>query len=293
MRVNVDSAIFGDGRLKKLAKVLGVPWTQALGCLVAAWHHSYQARCAVVLAEDIDLMADVDGLAAAMVQSGLAAIVGKGKVRISGVTERIEWLEKQAERSTKGVEARRSRVNQAVDQVVNPTVNQTVNPVGQPDGQPNSLLFSGSNSTSSLKEEASPVGAATARVARAKREVTSAAADLAAYFAEAILTHKPDARLPPPGTTALEFDVGLRAGVTVERFKAAIDYAHRSEAGSFWRPNVLSAAKLRAKLDTLEIQMLGNGKARPPPRQQTLQEAGIRTFDEMEQQRKSAQQGEP
>ena len=140
VRVNVDSAIFGDGRLKKLAKVLGVPWTQALGCLVAAWHHSYQARSAVVLAEDIDLMADVDGLAAAMVQSGLAAIVGKGKVRISGVTERIEWLEKQAERSTKGVEARRNRVNPAV----NPTVNPAVNPTGQPDGQPNSpaLLFS-------------------------------------------------------------------------------------------------------------------------------------------------------
>lgn len=101
-----------------------------------------------------------------------------------------------------------------------------------------------------------------------KRAVSSAAADLAAYLAEAILSHKPDAKVPDSVTTAVEFDVGLRAGVTVERFKAAIDYAHRDPRGAFWRANVLSAKKLRAKLDTLEIQMAGSANGKPAVRGQ-------------------------
>lgn len=108
------------------------------------------------------------------------------------------------------------------------------------------------------KEPSSPMLGDIAPRAR-ERHVSSAAADLAAYLAEAILSHKPNAKLPDPVATALEFDVGLRGGTSAERFRAAIDYAHRDPAGSFWRPNVLSAKKLRQKLDTLEIQMAERG----------------------------------
>lgn len=286
MRVNVDSAIFGDGRLKKLAKVLGVPWTQALGCLVAAWHHSYQARCAVVLAEDIDLMADVDGLAAAMVQSGLAAIVGKGKVRISGVTERIEWLEKQAERSTKGVEARRNRVNQAVD----PAVNPTVNPAGQPSGQPNSpaLLFSGS--TSSLRESPPRADRTTVRVKQLTAlEIHRAAAERLWTLQEQIRSES------IPGSRPLKATDERLARVAARLDDGATDadcehvlrgYAAGNDPGSWlngetnWR---------RENFD----RELGKAPRQNGKRQQTLEEAGIITVDEYHRRRPNGSQGNP
>lgn len=77
---------------------------------------------------------------------------------------------------------------------------------------------------------------------------------LASFLLEAIRTHRSgqkDAR----ERWRHQLDLALRVdGISLARLKRAIDFAHRSAAGEFWRPNILSGEKLRAKFDTLEAQ---------------------------------------
>lgn len=290
MRVNVDSAIFGDARLKRLAKVLGVPWTQALGCLVAVWHHCYQMREAVVSVDDVDIVADVDGLAAAMVGVGLGEWATKSRVRISGVTERIAWLEKQSEKSARGVEARRSRVNPATDPVVNPRVNPVVEPNGSPGGQP----YSPSPSPSLALSNTCPPAADVSPRRKAPQVYSAEAADVSAYLLEAIRSHKADfaksiAAWPGQADTLLK-----REGITVQRLKKAADQAHRHEWRTFWRKNILSVAKLGEQLEVLEIEMAEDAakKRNGQPRQVSLEEAGYVDADEYDR-RQRALRGAP
>lgn len=272
MRVNVDSAIFGDARLKRLAKVLGVRWTEALGALVATWHHCYQLRLAVVSVDDVDAVADIDGLAAAIVAVGLGAWAGKGRVRVAGVTERIAWLERQSEKSARGVEARRKRVNPEHDPVVNPRVDPVVGN-NQPSGQPYSPSLAPALSPSpSLAPDPALEIPTRARRQRVERVVTvsSTAADLAAHLFESIRSHSPG--FEPDSTLqawALELDVGLRAGVSAADFREGIDYAHRSDE-TFWRGNILSAKKLRKQIQTLLVQARQRTKPNGKPRQPDL-----------------------
>ena len=77
---------------------------------------------------------------------------------------------------------------------------------------------------------------------------------LAEYLYAAILRNTPDARLPQ---SLDEWAISFRLMRDSDRrrpedIRAVIDWA---TANSFWRPNILSAAKLREKFDTLKGQM--------------------------------------
>lgn len=151
-----------------------------------------------------------------------------------------------------------------------------------------------SNEKKEKKEEKEEKSALRADAPSSPREldvVSSEAADVAAYLLEAILEHKPDFSQSAAAWPRQANKLLKRKGVTVERLKAAIDYAHRDlTAWEKWRTNIRSIEKLGEQLDTLEGQMRSAGhKARP--RQVTLEEAGIRDGDELLRQRRAAANG--
>jgi len=99
-----------------------------------------------------------------------------------------------------------------------------------------------------------------------RRVVPIEAVQVAEYLQAAILEAASDHRCAKDGTTekwARDIDLAMRIdGRSAKELMGAIDYAHRSDEGSFWKPNVQSGAKLRAKFDTMKAQAArdGNGK---------------------------------
>lgn len=95
-----------------------------------------------------------------------------------------------------------------------------------------------------------------ARVAKAP-PVSPAAEELSVDLAEAIKSHAPlfATTLARMDGWARDIDLALRVdGRSPEQLRAVIDYVHRSSE-TFWRANVLSGKKLRAKFDAIAIQM--------------------------------------
>ena len=106
MRLSVDSKALGDPRFKRLAAALGLVWHEALGRCVPVWFACYEARSALISESDVDIIAERDGFGAAMVSSDLAKRSGR-RLRICGVTERIEFLIRQSERGRMGGRGRK------------------------------------------------------------------------------------------------------------------------------------------------------------------------------------------
>jgi hypothetical protein len=84
------------------------------------------------------------------------------------------------------------------------------------------------------------------------------AVELAKYLLAAIHTHHPEVKDGSPAW-ARDMELALKDGRTPEQLRSAIDFAHRSSKGEFWRGNVLSGATLRRHYDKLAIQAKGNG----------------------------------
>lgn len=113
---------------------------------------------------------------------------------------------------------------------------------------PRSKSLSGSGSSPDPDTQAS-----SATRTRVTPEPTTEARDVAAYLLEAIRSHSPDAKDGVKGW-AKDIDLAIRVDKrTPEQLRCVIDFAHRSSE-LFWRPNVLSGAKLRDKFDQLTIQ---------------------------------------
>lgn len=108
MRVNVDSAAFRDPRMKLLARALAISEAETIGRCLMVWLVCYERRSAVMQAIEVDVSADRDGFADAMIRSGLADQDDEG-VYVRGVTDRIEFLERQSERGKLSGESRRKR----------------------------------------------------------------------------------------------------------------------------------------------------------------------------------------
>lgn len=102
---------------------------------------------------------------------------------------------------------------------------------------------------------------------QAKRTVPSEEAHaVARYLLDAIRSHHPEHSDARVDGWARDIDLAIRVdGVSADRLRAAIDFAHRSP-DAFWRSNVLSGSKLRARLDQLEIRA---AQAAATPRRMT------------------------
>jgi hypothetical protein len=114
MRVNMDSSILSDTRFKRLGKALGIPYQQAVGACFFVWLTCYEHRSEALEAVDIDLAADIEGFAEAMVKCKIAHRDGD-TIIVHGVTERIKFLNKQKVKGSSGgnAKAQKTRVNKA------------------------------------------------------------------------------------------------------------------------------------------------------------------------------------
>lgn len=111
MRVNVDSSALTDPRIRRLGLRLGIPWRQAFGHLISVWMLCYDRRSNTISCEDADISAELEGFANAMVAADLAIPRGD-KIKVRGVDERIDFLNRQKERAVKGGRPRNPRVLQ-------------------------------------------------------------------------------------------------------------------------------------------------------------------------------------
>lgn len=109
MRLSVDGSALSDPRFKRLAKAIKVGWYEALGRCLAVWLVCYDRRTAVLEAEDVDIIAEVDAFAAALCTAQLAEQIDERTVRVRGVDDRIAFLHKQSEKGKKSAQARASR----------------------------------------------------------------------------------------------------------------------------------------------------------------------------------------
>ncbi len=113
-RVNLDSMVWTDPRVKRLAKLAGMSMPFVVGTLAAVWNVAYEAKDPIMRALDVDTAAEVDGFAAMMMAPSvqLAEARDHGAVFLRGVTKRIAYLLTQAERGRLGglakAEAKRS-----------------------------------------------------------------------------------------------------------------------------------------------------------------------------------------
>jgi hypothetical protein len=119
MRVNVDDQALTEPRMRRMARHLTklhareVPWQEVLGRILPVWMLCYQRRTPVLEVVDIDVSAEFDGFAEAMLAAGMARAEGEGgHVYVCGVSERIEFLERQAEKGRKSGQVRKHNAAQ-------------------------------------------------------------------------------------------------------------------------------------------------------------------------------------
>ena len=110
MRLSVDGAALTDPRIRRLGKALGMTWFEAIGRLLSVWLLCYERRCAVVDVDDVDVVTERDGFAAAMVATKLAEQRPGGEVRVRGVEDRIEFLKRQVQKGKASAKARAAKV---------------------------------------------------------------------------------------------------------------------------------------------------------------------------------------
>ena len=102
-----------------------------------------------------------------------------------------------------------------------------------------------------------------------KKEPPAEALGLAAYLRDSILSHYAGFKSGGPTLTkwATDIDKAIRLDErSPTDLRRVIDYAHRSDAGKFWRSNIKSGGSLREKFDTLMIQLRESGTAPPVAR---------------------------
>lgn len=106
-RVNIDSKVWSDPRVKRLARLCGWGMPQTVGTLAAVWNVAYEAKSALIDAIDVDTAAERDGFAEMLARPEVdLAYSDESKVFLRGVTERIQYLLRQAERGSKGGQQR-------------------------------------------------------------------------------------------------------------------------------------------------------------------------------------------
>jgi hypothetical protein len=110
MRVNVDSDFFMDPRGQHLTDLLGDITPTTHGRLLGIWMFCYRNRRPNLTADELERAGYwrgiAGGLVTAMVQSGLAKLIEDGTYRVSGVEDRIRWLEGQSKRGVRSAERR-------------------------------------------------------------------------------------------------------------------------------------------------------------------------------------------
>lgn len=102
-RMAIDDMVTRDPRVLHLAKLCGLPNRfEAIGRLLAVWSVCYDRVSARLSVIEIDLAAELDGFAKHMLETGLAVRENDQWLRISGVKQRIKYLEARSDAGRKG-----------------------------------------------------------------------------------------------------------------------------------------------------------------------------------------------
>jgi uncharacterized phage protein (TIGR02220 family) len=102
----VAVSLLRDPRLVRLAKMTGRSRRETLGTLLDVWALGYDRMSATVTELDLDTVADLDGFGEAMVKVGLATVAeGGDAMRLSGLEERLDRIDKRRDAGSKGGQA--------------------------------------------------------------------------------------------------------------------------------------------------------------------------------------------
>ena len=112
MRVNLDDPD-NDPRVRRLARLLGLPVLHTVGVLFGVWRSCYVRRTPLIEEHEIDLAGETEGLAQGMLVAGLATIEAdpsndeapaskKRVVRVNGISVRIGFLEQASQKGQRG-----------------------------------------------------------------------------------------------------------------------------------------------------------------------------------------------
>lgn len=114
-RMSIDDMFLRDTRVLRLARELSMSKFETIGRLLAVIAVVYDRVESVLDPADIDIAAELDGFASAMIRVGLAENK-RGAVRVRGAEERIKYLQTRAESGRDGglksAEVRRNRSKQ-------------------------------------------------------------------------------------------------------------------------------------------------------------------------------------
>ena len=112
-RMSIDDMFLRDPRITRLARVLGVSKFDARGRLLEVIGVVYDRVDDLLTELDIDTAAEIDGFAKRMVEVDLA-VPSRGKFRVRGASERINYLRSREESGRAGGiksgESRRNRL---------------------------------------------------------------------------------------------------------------------------------------------------------------------------------------
>jgi hypothetical protein len=116
MRINVDSKLFADKRVERLAALCREPKFSVIGRLLYVWHECYSRKTAELTTEEIDLQAEWIGevpFGELLTRCLLASRVGEGIFRVMGVEERIAFMKNASECGKASAQARREKYGTA------------------------------------------------------------------------------------------------------------------------------------------------------------------------------------
>lgn len=97
MRLNLDSGAINEPRIRRIAKALGVSHYDILGRFCHLWMVCYERRTEFISDADADIAAgELPGFVAATITNEMADRVDDTMIRVRGVVDRINFLEKQS-----------------------------------------------------------------------------------------------------------------------------------------------------------------------------------------------------
>lgn len=224
MWFQVEDGALKDERVMLLAQELGLTYGEAFYRLCRVWAWLYKQGGQLMAPEEVDIVSEQCGLAEGMIKHRLADATPEG-LRIRG--------DARAKRYREFCTRQKSRSGVAAEKRKEVAANTNAHPEGEPRVTQSRVYISPDLSFS--------------------RSLSPECEELAVYLRDAIRSHTPGARDGSKGW-AKDVDLALRIdGLTPEQLRSAIDYAHRSQAGAFWRSNLLSGKALRKHAERLLI----------------------------------------
>jgi hypothetical protein len=262
-RVNVDASLWTDPRARRLAAVFGWTMRELVGTLCAVWNEAYSRRTAILAGIDIDTAAETKGFAEAMADPAIglasnkatngkvltktASLLG-GQYRLMGVSKRIQYLEEQRERGSKGGKAKaNSEVAKAKQTLSKALANRYQSPslplaLDLDPALPPDLALAPDKPLDQEQDYEASVGLVVQ--------------ELAAQLLQAIRSHSP--RFASNNLGAWANDIRLlvgKDGYSREDVERVINFVHRTERGTWWRKRICGGRPLRVNFGALLIDL--------------------------------------